>query len=137
FWEDAHECAERCREVVGRPARGSAIARSGQERCIANGHLNERVMAQILDWLGGGLRPPSETSPREQIAPAEPALERAAIGRSRPGHRAIASAARSRGANAQPARDVDRAADRFTNSRWAADGRTPRPWRPVGDLRHA
>src|SRR5207245_9366769 len=31
--------------------------------------------------LGGGLRPPSETSPQEQVAPAKPALESAVIWR--------------------------------------------------------
>lgn len=48
FWSDARECAERCRELVAEGARRAAMAARGRERCLANGHLNERVMARVL-----------------------------------------------------------------------------------------
>src|SRR5215813_8359357 len=34
-----------------------------------------RIPAASIRLLGGGLRPPSEASPQDQVAPAEPALE--------------------------------------------------------------
>ena len=48
FWADAEECAERCRELAAAGARRREIARSGRRRCVANGHLNERVMDRVL-----------------------------------------------------------------------------------------
>ena len=48
FWADAHECAEMCRELVADAGRRAALAVRGRERCLENGHLNERVMARVL-----------------------------------------------------------------------------------------
>ncbi len=48
FWNDARECAERCRELIADATRLAAIAHRGRERCVANGHLNERVMERVL-----------------------------------------------------------------------------------------
>jgi spore maturation protein CgeB len=48
FWSDALECAERCRELLAENGRRIAIAENGRERCVANGHLNERVMERVL-----------------------------------------------------------------------------------------
>jgi glycosyltransferase involved in cell wall biosynthesis len=48
FWSDARECAERCRELIAGDIRGAAIAHNGRRRCVANGHLNERVMEKML-----------------------------------------------------------------------------------------
>jgi spore maturation protein CgeB len=48
FWADARECADVCRELVEDAARRRAVAARGRERCLDNGHLNERVMARVL-----------------------------------------------------------------------------------------
>ena len=48
FWGDAKECAERCSELLVESERRAAIVENGRRRCIANGHLNERVMERVL-----------------------------------------------------------------------------------------
>ena len=48
FWSDAAECAARCRDLLGDAAWRTDLARRGQRRCVANGHLNERVMERVL-----------------------------------------------------------------------------------------
>jgi hypothetical protein len=48
FWSDAAECAARCRDLLGDAARRDELARRGRGRCLANGHLNERVMERVL-----------------------------------------------------------------------------------------
>jgi spore maturation protein CgeB len=48
FWSDERECAETCRELLAEDGRRTAIAANGRERCVANGHLNERVMERVL-----------------------------------------------------------------------------------------
>lgn len=48
FWSDVRECAERCRELIAGDTRRAAIADNGRRRCVANGHLNERVMERML-----------------------------------------------------------------------------------------
>jgi len=48
FWSDARECAERCRELVADGMKRRELAEQGRQRCLDNGHLNERVMARIL-----------------------------------------------------------------------------------------
>lgn len=51
FWDDADECAARVKELVADPAKAAEIARRGHERCLANGTMNEPVMAAILKRL--------------------------------------------------------------------------------------
>jgi len=53
FWDDADECAQRCKELLADPERRSAIAKAGHVRCIANGTMNEPIMASILERLVG------------------------------------------------------------------------------------
>jgi len=48
FWSNLAECAEKCLTLLGDDERCSAIAAAGRARCIANGHLNEKVIASIL-----------------------------------------------------------------------------------------
>lgn len=48
FWSDAAECAERCRPLLADSERRAAIAEKGRQRCVMNGHLNERVMERVL-----------------------------------------------------------------------------------------
>jgi hypothetical protein len=49
FWEDAEECARVCFSLLQDDERRRRIAESGRQRCIQNGHLNEQVMATILN----------------------------------------------------------------------------------------
>lgn len=51
FWDDAKECAERCKELLANPEKRIAIAKAGHDRCIANGTMNEPIMASILERL--------------------------------------------------------------------------------------
>jgi len=48
FWNDARECAERCHELLAGSRGRAAIAERGRQRCVMNGHLNERVMERVL-----------------------------------------------------------------------------------------
>lgn len=48
FWSDARECAERCRELITDGTKRRDIATRGRQRCLDNGHLNERVMERVL-----------------------------------------------------------------------------------------
>jgi len=48
FWNDARECAERCYALLADRERRAAIAEKGMQRCVMNGHLNERVMERFL-----------------------------------------------------------------------------------------
>lgn len=54
FWDDAEECAMRCKELLADPDRRKSIAMAGHERCIRNGTMNEPVMKSVLDRLMGG-----------------------------------------------------------------------------------
>lgn len=49
FWSDANECAEWCEQLVRDEMRRSRIAESGRHRCVANGHLNEPILARIVE----------------------------------------------------------------------------------------
>jgi len=51
FWDDAEECARQCNELLVDPERISRIAAAGHAKCIANGTLNEPVMASVIDRL--------------------------------------------------------------------------------------
>ena len=51
FWDDANECATRCKELLADPERRIAIAAAGHARCLANGLMNEPVMASVLERL--------------------------------------------------------------------------------------
>lgn len=51
FWDTPDECAKRSLELLAQPAKAREIAQRGHERCIANGTMNEPVMASILDRL--------------------------------------------------------------------------------------
>jgi spore maturation protein CgeB len=49
FWSTPEECATRCHELLSDPRRRQEIAVNGRRRCLANGHLNERVMSRIVE----------------------------------------------------------------------------------------
>ena len=49
FWTDADECAANCLTLLRDEARRHLIAKSGHERVLRNGHLNERVLASVVD----------------------------------------------------------------------------------------
>jgi spore maturation protein CgeB len=51
FWDTPEECAERALDLVAHPERAREIARRGHERCVANGTMNEPVMASVLERL--------------------------------------------------------------------------------------
>ena len=48
FWSDADECARVCHQLLESPELRIAISRAGRLRCIANGHLNERVVSRAV-----------------------------------------------------------------------------------------
>ena len=48
FWSSADECVAQARALLADDARRTAIAAAGRQRCIANGHLNEKVIARVL-----------------------------------------------------------------------------------------
>jgi spore maturation protein CgeB len=48
FWSDAEECAARCRELIARSHHRTAVTEAGRQRCVRNGHLNERVMERVI-----------------------------------------------------------------------------------------
>lgn len=48
FWENVEECAEVCFSLLRNEERRRCIAENGRQRCIENGHLNERVMEKIV-----------------------------------------------------------------------------------------
>ncbi|WP_317201422.1 glycosyltransferase [Janthinobacterium sp.] len=48
FWADAVECAEMCAFALADEERRLAIALAGQQRVKRNGHMNEAVLAKIL-----------------------------------------------------------------------------------------
>ena len=54
FWDDAQECALRCKELLRDPERRMAIAKAGHDRCYKNGTMNEPVMKSVLDRLMSG-----------------------------------------------------------------------------------
>lgn len=49
FWSDADECAAVCRMALEDEPRRAAIAAAGRARLLANGHLNEPVLAHVLE----------------------------------------------------------------------------------------
>lgn len=48
FWKDAGECADMCRFALADERRRSAIANSGHQRVMKNGHYNEMILSSIL-----------------------------------------------------------------------------------------
>lgn len=48
FWNDARECAKRCHELLTEIRGRAEIAERGRQRCVMNGHLNERVIERVL-----------------------------------------------------------------------------------------
>lgn len=51
FWNDVEECAKLCKELLADPAKRDRIATAGQAKCLANGTLNEPIMASVLERL--------------------------------------------------------------------------------------
>lgn len=54
FWDTPEECAEKCFTLLADEPRRQAIARSGRQRCMKSGYLNEPMMKRILDALPDG-----------------------------------------------------------------------------------
>jgi spore maturation protein CgeB len=50
FWDDADECARMCHEVLADEELRSRIAAAGHARIRQNGHYNENVLREILDF---------------------------------------------------------------------------------------
>ena len=48
FWSDARECAAKCRALLEDEGKRERIAAAGQARCVANKHLNEVTLSEIL-----------------------------------------------------------------------------------------
>lgn len=48
FWEDAEECAAQVSRLLEDEPYRQELAKAGQRRCIANGHLNEQMMTRVL-----------------------------------------------------------------------------------------
>lgn len=48
FWSDAEDCAQKCKALLADEARLRKIAEAGRARARANGHFNEKAIAQIL-----------------------------------------------------------------------------------------
>lgn len=53
FWDDADECAERCKELLADPQRIERIAAAGHSRVVSNKTMNQDIVTQILDRLTG------------------------------------------------------------------------------------
>ncbi|MBX3112533.1 MAG: glycosyltransferase family 1 protein [Fimbriimonadaceae bacterium] len=49
FWDDAAECAQKCKELLADPGRLAAMADAGLRRVYENKTLNEPILAKILD----------------------------------------------------------------------------------------
>ncbi len=49
FWSDTEECARVCLDLLGDAERRQRMARAGHERCLANGHFSERLLARVID----------------------------------------------------------------------------------------
>lgn len=49
FWNDAEECAAACERLLGDESLRQMIARSGRKRALRNGHLNEPMLAAVID----------------------------------------------------------------------------------------
>lgn len=59
FWNDADECARVCRDILADEDRRQQIAAAGHARVHRNGHYNETIMREILDYATGlGVRSP-------------------------------------------------------------------------------
>ena len=50
FWDGADECARVCREILADEDRRQRIAAAGHMRIRQNGHYNETIMRDILDY---------------------------------------------------------------------------------------
>ena len=50
FWDDADECAQACRKVLADEALRSRIAAAGHVRVRQNGHYNEHILRDILEF---------------------------------------------------------------------------------------
>jgi spore maturation protein CgeB len=50
FWDGADECAEVCREILADEERRQRIAAAGHKRIRQNGHYNEAIMRDILEY---------------------------------------------------------------------------------------
>lgn len=51
FWDDAEECAEVCFDLLRNEEKRKQIAQNGREKCIENGHLNEKIMSKTIRYL--------------------------------------------------------------------------------------
>lgn len=51
FWDDADECADRCLSLLNDEKRRKEIAAAGHCRAINSGYYNEKVVADILNFL--------------------------------------------------------------------------------------
>jgi hypothetical protein len=49
FWSSVAECAERCMALLANEGARDRIAAAGQRRAVKNGHLNEQVMARLIE----------------------------------------------------------------------------------------
>ncbi len=53
FWDDAEECAAKCRALLGEPGRIQAIAAAGAMRQQGSRHWNERLVESLLEKASG------------------------------------------------------------------------------------
>ncbi|GAB4355475.1 MAG: hypothetical protein Kow006_21830 [Gammaproteobacteria bacterium] len=51
FWDTPEECAEKCIALLENEAWRLRVARSGRERCVQSGYVNERLVGGILETL--------------------------------------------------------------------------------------
>ena len=49
FWDDADECLAVCTALLKEPERMREIAANGRKRALANGYVNEPVLARLLE----------------------------------------------------------------------------------------
>jgi spore maturation protein CgeB len=53
FWEDAKECAEKCKDLLVNEEKCNEIARIGHERALHNNLFNEPILASIIKTATG------------------------------------------------------------------------------------
>ncbi|HXG71102.1 MAG TPA: glycosyltransferase [Gemmatimonadaceae bacterium] len=49
FWDSASECADICASLLADESKRARIAANGQRRALENGHLNEKLMASMIE----------------------------------------------------------------------------------------
>jgi spore maturation protein CgeB len=49
FWSDAEECARKCKDLLANDERRRDLGMKARRRCLQNGTMNQKVVAQIVD----------------------------------------------------------------------------------------